>query len=107
MELLSRTLARVKPSPTIAVTTKAQELKAAGPVAVAPEEVAEAEVADLDDSDPWADKVTDIASDSDAEAVIAEAGELLDKGEIDAARYQRIGNAVEAQLARISQKAAA
>ncbi len=30
MELLSRTLARVKPSPTIAVTTKAQELKAAG-----------------------------------------------------------------------------
>ncbi|MEP1768625.1 MAG: pyridoxal phosphate-dependent aminotransferase [Sulfitobacter sp.] len=30
MELLSRTLDRVKPSPTIAVTTKAQELKAAG-----------------------------------------------------------------------------
>ena len=30
MELLSATLARVKPSPTIAVTTKAQELKAAG-----------------------------------------------------------------------------
>jgi len=30
MELLSRTLARVKPSPTIAVTTKAQELQAAG-----------------------------------------------------------------------------
>lgn len=30
MELLSRILARVKPSPTIAVTTKAQELKAAG-----------------------------------------------------------------------------
>ena len=30
MELLSRTLSRVKPSPTIAVTTKAQELKAAG-----------------------------------------------------------------------------
>ncbi len=30
MELLSRTLARVKPSPTIAVTTKAQELKASG-----------------------------------------------------------------------------
>ncbi len=30
MELLSKTLARVKPSPTIAVTTKAQELKAAG-----------------------------------------------------------------------------
>ena len=30
MELLSRTLARVKPSPTIAVTSKAQELKAAG-----------------------------------------------------------------------------
>ncbi|MGJ8546966.1 MAG: pyridoxal phosphate-dependent aminotransferase [Sulfitobacter sp.] len=30
MELLSSTLARVKPSPTIAVTTKAQELKAAG-----------------------------------------------------------------------------
>ncbi len=30
MELLSATLARVKPSPTIAVTTKAAELKAAG-----------------------------------------------------------------------------
>ena len=30
MELLSTTLARVKPSPTIAVTTKAAELKAAG-----------------------------------------------------------------------------
>ena len=30
MELLSKTLARVKPSPTIAVTTKAAELKAAG-----------------------------------------------------------------------------
>ncbi|MGJ8625713.1 MAG: pyridoxal phosphate-dependent aminotransferase [Sulfitobacter sp.] len=30
MELLSATLSRVKPSPTIAVTTKAQELKAAG-----------------------------------------------------------------------------
>ncbi len=30
MELLSETLARVKPSPTIAVTTKAAELKAAG-----------------------------------------------------------------------------
>lgn len=30
MELLSKTLARVKPSPTIAVTAKAQELKAAG-----------------------------------------------------------------------------
>lgn len=30
MELLSKTLARVKPSPTIAVTTKAQELTAAG-----------------------------------------------------------------------------
>ncbi|QUJ77095.1 pyridoxal phosphate-dependent aminotransferase [Sulfitobacter albidus] len=30
MKLLSETLARVKPSPTIAVTTKAQELKAAG-----------------------------------------------------------------------------
>ncbi|MEM9579642.1 MAG: pyridoxal phosphate-dependent aminotransferase [Pseudomonadota bacterium] len=30
MTLLSATLARVKPSPTIAVTTKAQELKAAG-----------------------------------------------------------------------------
>ena len=30
MELLSKTLARVKPSPTIAVTTKAGELKAAG-----------------------------------------------------------------------------
>ncbi|UWR21486.1 pyridoxal phosphate-dependent aminotransferase [Sulfitobacter sp. S190] len=30
MELLSATLQRVKPSPTIAVTTKAQELKAAG-----------------------------------------------------------------------------
>ena len=30
MELLSRSLARVKPSPTIAVTTKAAELKAAG-----------------------------------------------------------------------------
>ena len=30
MELLSATLDRVKPSPTIAVTTKAAELKAAG-----------------------------------------------------------------------------
>ncbi len=30
MELLSKTLARVKPSPTIAVTTKAAELKASG-----------------------------------------------------------------------------
>jgi aspartate aminotransferase len=30
MELLSKTLARVKPSPTIAVTQKAAELKAAG-----------------------------------------------------------------------------
>lgn len=30
MELLSKTLSRVKPSPTIAVTTKAAELKAAG-----------------------------------------------------------------------------
>ena len=30
MAFLSDTLARVKPSPTIAVTTKAQELKAAG-----------------------------------------------------------------------------
>ena len=30
MSRLSATLARVKPSPTIAVTTKAQELKAAG-----------------------------------------------------------------------------
>ena len=30
MELLSQSLARVKPSPTIAVTTKAAELKAAG-----------------------------------------------------------------------------
>ena len=30
MPLISDTLARVKPSPTIAVTTKAQELKAAG-----------------------------------------------------------------------------
>ncbi|MBX2856071.1 MAG: aminotransferase class I/II-fold pyridoxal phosphate-dependent enzyme, partial [Rhodobacteraceae bacterium] len=30
MSFLSETLARVKPSPTIAVTTKAQELKAAG-----------------------------------------------------------------------------
>ena len=30
MEFLSATLARVKPSPTIAVTTKAGELKAAG-----------------------------------------------------------------------------
>ncbi len=30
MDFLSTTLARVKPSPTIAVTTKAGELKAAG-----------------------------------------------------------------------------
>ena len=30
MAFLSDTLSRVKPSPTIAVTTKAQELKAAG-----------------------------------------------------------------------------
>ncbi|MEM6563671.1 MAG: aspartate transaminase, partial [Pseudomonadota bacterium] len=30
MEFLSTTLARVKPSPTIAVTTKAGEMKAAG-----------------------------------------------------------------------------
>ena len=30
MDFLSATLSRVKPSPTIAVSTKAQELKAAG-----------------------------------------------------------------------------
>ena len=30
MSVLSTTLSRVKPSPTIAMTTKAQELKAAG-----------------------------------------------------------------------------
>lgn len=73
-----------------------EELKTAPPAA-----------ADLDPDDPWADKVADIANDSEGEAVVAEAGELLGKGEIDGARYERIGSAVEARLARISQKAAA
>ena len=88
-----------------ALRPRIAELKAAAPAESA--DVADAEVADLEPDDPWADKVADIASDSEAEAIIAEAGELLDRDEIDAARYQQIGNAVEAQLARISQKQAA
>jgi hypothetical protein len=89
-----------------ALRQRIEELKAAE-AETGPAEAVDAEVADLDDSDPWADKVNDISTDSEAEAVIAEAGGLLDRDEIDAARYQRIGNAVEAQLARITQKAAA
>jgi len=77
-----------------------EELKAAETADIA-------EVADLDADDPWADKVSDITRDSEADAVMAEAGELLDKGEIDTTRYERIGSAIEAQLARITQKAAA
>lgn len=81
-----------------------EELKAAETHA---EDAAATVVADLDDGDPWADKINDIGSDGEAEAVLGEAGELLDQGEIDAPRYEQIGNAVEARLARITQKQAA
>lgn len=61
----------------------------------------------LDPEDSWAPKLDEITSDEDGAAVIAEAGDLLGAGEIDAARYELISAAVETKLASLPPRTAA
>lgn len=97
-DLLRVRIAELKPP----AEAPAAEAEAAGEDA----EVVEGVVVDLDPEDPWAPKVEEIASENDAAIVLAEMNDMLAKGQMDNARYEQVGAAIESRLASLLPKAA-